>query len=76
MLELRPCCENCAKELPFDSHEAMICSFECTFCITCVQDILNGICPNCGGNFEKRPIRPKNKLTEYPASQIRIIKPI
>lgn len=57
MLEIRPICENCGKNLPNDSKEAMICSYECTFCIDCVKNILLNICPNCGGGFEKRPIR-------------------
>lgn len=66
MLELKPSCENCNKQLPPGSKEAMICSFECTFCEDCVDKILNNICPNCGGNFEKRPVRPKSKLVKYP----------
>jgi hypothetical protein len=68
MLEIRPTCEHCNKSLPFDSTEAMICTFECTFCKDCVDTILKQICPNCGGNFEKRPIRPKNLLEKYPVS--------
>jgi hypothetical protein len=76
MLELRPCCENRGKDLPPNSSEAMICSFECTFCAGCANGILQGACPNCGGNFEKRPIRPDSKLEKYPASQKRIIKPV
>ena len=51
MLELRPTCENCNKLLPPDSLEAMICSFECTFCKKCVDEILKNVCPNCGGGF-------------------------
>ncbi|MCB0688732.1 MAG: DUF1272 domain-containing protein [Saprospiraceae bacterium] len=58
MLELRPVCEHCGKDLPNGSTEAMICSFECTFCQECVQQLLKYVCPNCGGGFEKRPIRP------------------
>jgi hypothetical protein len=53
----------------------MICSFECTFCRDCVTDKLKGICPNCGGNFVPRPIRPSNKLTRFPASTKRVFKP-
>jgi len=73
MLELRPICENCAKALPAGSTEARICSFECTFCSTCVDEILGNVCPNCGGGFVPRPIRPKrnwhddNYLGKYPA---------
>lgn len=74
MLELRPTCENCNKNLPPDSLEAMICTFECTFCKSCVEDILGNVCPNCGGGFCPRPIRPAinrkggNYLGAYPAS--------
>src|SRR5215471_14717672 len=58
MLELRPTCENCNKALPPDSLEARICSFECTFCAACVETVLGNVCPNCGGGFAPRPIRP------------------
>lgn len=68
MLELRPTCENCNKPLPPNSAEAMICSFECTFCQHCVDTVLENVCPNCGGGFTKRPIRPKKGLEKYPAS--------
>jgi hypothetical protein len=66
MLELRPICENCGKNLPNESEEAMICSFECTFCEDCVDNILHNVCPNCGGGMEKRPIRPREKLLKFP----------
>ena len=59
MLEIRPNCECCDKDLAPDSAEAMICSYECTFCALCVNDILGNVCPNCGGGFVPRPIRPK-----------------
>ncbi len=62
MLELRPTCEHCNKELPPNSTEAMICTYECTFCKPCVDNILDNVCPNCGGGFCKRPIRPSNNL--------------
>lgn len=75
MLELRPCCENCGKGLPPDAADAMICSFECTFCRECVDEILHGKCPNCGGGLQKRPIRPANLLEKYPASTKRIFNP-
>ena len=74
MLELRPTCENCNKALPPDSSEAMICSFECTFCKTCVEEILGNVCPNCGSGFVPRPIRPSTNwkggdfLGNFPAS--------
>jgi hypothetical protein len=58
MLELRPNCENCNKSLPANSSEARICSYECTFCASCVNEILANVCPNCGGGFVPRPIRP------------------
>ncbi|NQY54311.1 MAG: DUF1272 domain-containing protein [Campylobacteraceae bacterium] len=62
MLELRPTCENCNIKLPADSLLAMICTYECTFCEDCVNNILNNVCPNCGGGFMQRPVRPKNNL--------------
>lgn len=68
MLELRPTCEHCDKPLPPDSTEAMICSFECTFCKNCVDGILSNVCPNCGGGFAARPHRPAHNLKAYPAS--------
>jgi len=74
MLELRPACEHCAKALLPASTEARICSFECTFCADCVDSVLGGVCPNCGGNFVPRPIRPArdwkggNDLGHYPAA--------
>ena len=74
MLEIRPNCECCDKELPPDSQEAVICTFECTFCSGCAETVLNGVCPNCGGNFVKRPIRPKALLEKYPPSTKRVIK--
>ena len=75
MLENRPSCENCNKPLPNDSAEAMICTFECTFCKDCVA-LLHKVCPNCGGGFEKRPIRPVKLLTKYPVSTKVIHKPV
>ena len=60
MLELRPTCENCNKPLPPASLEARICSYECTFCASCVEDVLLNVCPNCGGGFVARPVRPSN----------------
>lgn len=73
MLELRPCCENCAILLPPESGDAMICTFECTFCRACVQKLSHS-CPNCGGGFESRPVRPTNNwrngnyLGDHPAT--------
>ncbi len=74
MLELRPNCECCDKDLPPDSAEAMICTFECTFCADCVGNVLKGVCPNCGGNLVIRPIRPAAKLANNPASTKRVLK--
>jgi len=74
MLQLRPTCEHCDKPLPPASTEARICSFECTFCAECVETVLHDVCPNCGGGFVPRPIRPArrwkgdNYLDRYPAS--------
>jgi hypothetical protein len=58
MLELRPNCELCDKDLPPYSSEACICTYECTFCASCVETVLHNVCPNCGGGFTRRPIRP------------------
>jgi hypothetical protein len=74
MLELRPNCECCDKDLPPESTEAVICTFECTFCVDCAENSLSNICPNCGGNFTPRPLRPANLLKKYPASAKRILK--
>jgi hypothetical protein len=76
MLEIRPSCEHCNKSLPHDSSEAMICTFECTFCKKCVEDVLQHVCPNCGGGFEKRPMRSQNLLEKYPVSTYIVHKPI
>ena len=75
MLQLRPNCECCDRDLPNESSEARICTFECTFCSTCVDTRLAGVCPNCGGEFAVRPRRPADKLAKYPASTQRIHKP-
>jgi hypothetical protein len=75
MLELRPNCECCDKDLPPQSTEAMICTFECTFCVSCAEGVLQGKCPNCGGELVRRPRRPENKLAKYPASTVRVLKP-
>ncbi|OCP02398.1 MULTISPECIES: DUF1272 domain-containing protein [unclassified Ensifer] len=75
MLALRPNCECCDKDLPPDSREAMICTFECTFCVDCAEGTLGGTCPNCGGEFTRRPVRPAALLDKYPASTERVLKP-
>lgn len=74
MLELRPNCECCNRDLPPESDAARICSFECTFCADCTETVLNGRCPNCGGNLVARPIRPAAKLAKFPASTKRVFK--
>ena len=74
MLSLRPNCECCGRDLPPDSTEALICSFECTFCYTCATSVLSGQCPNCGGELVARPRRPASKLAAYPASSVRVQK--
>ncbi|HBT69859.1 MAG TPA: DUF1272 domain-containing protein [Agrobacterium sp.] len=73
-LELRPNCECCDRDLAPDSRDAMICSFECTFCVDCATDVLRGACPNCGGELVRRPIRPAAKLVNNPASTARVLK--
>ena len=74
MLELRPNCECCDADLPPDSPDARICSFECTFCVACVEGTLGGKCPNCGGELVRRPVRPAEKLVRFPASTTRKLK--
>ncbi len=82
MLELRPGCEHCDRDLPPSSAEARICSYECTFCIGCVEQVLGDICPNCGGGFVPRPVRPAqnrvngNFLGKDPASTSRRHRPV
>ncbi|HXQ66481.1 MAG TPA: DUF1272 domain-containing protein [Alphaproteobacteria bacterium] len=75
MLALRPNCECCDRDLPPESTEAMICSFECTFCKGCAESVLGGRCPNCGGELVRRPVRPADKLVQYPALRERKLKP-
>ena len=75
MLEIRPNCEHCNKDLPNTSTEAMICSFECTYCKTCAIEIFENVCPSCSGNFVERPIRPSKYKEKYPVSIKRIFKP-
>ncbi|HEX4690192.1 MAG TPA: DUF1272 domain-containing protein [Solirubrobacteraceae bacterium] len=75
MLELRPSCECCDRDLPPDSPDARICTYECTFCADCVEHRLHGVCPNCGGGFERRPIRPPARLAKDAASTVRVHQP-
>lgn len=74
MLVLRPNCECCDRGLPPESLDARICTFECTFCAECAETRLGGSCPNCGGNFSVRPIRPAHLLAKFPASSERVTK--
>jgi uncharacterized protein len=78
MLELRPNCEYCDKDLPPEASDARICSYECTFCADCVENVLHNVCPNCGGGFAPRPIRPATEWRagvsrgKHPASARRV----
>lgn len=74
MLEMRPGCECCDRDLPAASNAAMICSFECTFCEDCAIGVLKGACPNCGGALVKRPTRAAKHLAKHPASTKRVVK--
>jgi len=75
MLQLRPGCECCDRDLPADSTDAFICTYECTFCRDCTDRVLRGVCPNCGGELLRRPRRPAEKLATHPASTARIFNP-
>lgn len=78
MLQLRPNCEYCDRDLPPASADARICSYECTFCVDCVENLLHNVCPNCGGGFVPRPVRPKSayragvSLKHQPPSEVRV----
>jgi len=74
MLLLKPGCECCDVDLPPESRDARICSFECTFCARCADERLQGVCPNCGGDLVPRPIRPATLLDQYPASGERVFR--
>ena len=82
MLQLRPTCEHCQIALPPHSVDAVICSFECTFCQNCAYEVLHNVCPNCGGGFSARPIRPArpwkapNFLGDAPASSVVVWHPV
>ena len=73
-LELRPNCECCDRDLPPDSREAYICTYECTWCLDCASNKLGFICANCGGELLRRPIRPAAKLVKDPASTVRVVR--
>ncbi|MGQ7847637.1 DUF1272 domain-containing protein [Granulosicoccus sp. 3-233] len=74
MLKLKPNCECCDTDLPPESTQAVICTFECTFCKSCAEDRFDSICPNCGGELLRRPIRPADKLVLNPPSDQRFVK--
>jgi uncharacterized protein len=74
MLEMRPNCERCDCDLKPDQPGAFVCSFECTFCADCFDGDLDGLCPNCGGDLEPRPMRKGAMLAEHPASTKRVVK--
>lgn len=75
MLEIRPNCEHCNKDLPNTATDAMICSFECTYCKECALEIFENVCPSCSGNFVDRPIRPQRHIEKNPASTKRVFNP-
>ncbi len=75
MLQIRPNCECCDKDLPNGAADAMICTFECTFCQNCVATKFAGRCANCGGDLVKRPTRPERLLAKFPVSTERVRKP-
>jgi hypothetical protein len=74
-MELRPNCECCDRDLPPQSREAFICTFECTFCGDCADHVLKGTCPNCKGELVRRPVRTDAMLVKYPPSATRKVKP-
>lgn len=76
MLELRPNCEHCDADLPPEAPDAFICTFECTFCARCVEDVLLGVCPNCTGELVTRPVRPSTLLEAAPAASERVHSPV
>ncbi|MCW2412324.1 MULTISPECIES: DUF1272 domain-containing protein [unclassified Sphingobium] len=73
MLEMRPDCERCGADLPADAGGAFICSFECTFCAECAED-MDDRCPNCRGELLDRPSRTGDALKRNPASTERRFK--
>lgn len=74
MMQLRPNCECCNRDLPNESTEARICTFECTFCVECAEEGLHGVCPNCDGELLQRPRRPKAALAKNPQSTVRVLR--
>ena len=74
-MEIRPSCECCDRDLDPASPDVMICTYECTWCRDCADTVLRGVCPNCGGNLERRPVRPADQLAKDPASTVRVFNP-
>jgi hypothetical protein len=74
MLQMRPNCECCDRDLAPNGGDARICSFECTFCAECADSRLGGMCPNCGGDLVARPPRPVTLLAKFPGSAERVVK--
>ena len=75
MLDIRPNCECCDKDLPNGASDALICTFECTFCASCAERNFAGHCPNCGGDLLRRPTRPAAMANKFPPSTKRVLKP-
>jgi len=75
MLEMRPNCECCDRDVAATARDVFVCSFECTFCVRCAQDVLRGVCPNCKGELVRRPAREGAELVKHPASTKRVFKP-
>jgi hypothetical protein len=75
VLLMKPSCECCDVDLPPDSTDARICTFECTWCADCAERCLGGSCPNCGGEMLQRPRRPADQLLDTPASTVRVHQP-
>ncbi|QCB93539.1 DUF1272 domain-containing protein [Cellulomonas shaoxiangyii] len=75
MLEIRPGCECCDRDLPPDATDAYVCTFECTWCADCVDRFPARACPNCGGTLERRPVRPPDALLRHPAATRRTVSP-
>ncbi|MFT4124259.1 MAG: DUF1272 domain-containing protein [Microbacteriaceae bacterium] len=75
MLQIRPNCECCDRDLAADARDVYICSYECTWCSDCVARFPGGACPNCGGELVRRPVRPAARLARHPASTERVLAP-
>ena len=75
MLEIRPSCECCDKDLSPTSTDVLICTYECTWCRDCAVDVLHGVCPNCGGELVRRPVPSASRLATDPPSAVRVLNP-